>query len=363
MGADETARSARPEGIRCMLLRGGTSKGAFFLASDVPADPAERDDLMLRLLGSPDPRQIDGLGGGHPLTSKAAIVSVSEDRDADLDYLFLQVGVDRATVGAAQTCGNLLAAVGPFAVERGLLPAGGDGMTTARIRLRNTGGAATATFATPAGIPDYDGDVAIDGVPGTAGAIELRLGAGAGPVLPTGLAAQELAGRRVTLVDNGMPVVLVDAASLGVSGDEDPGALEADARLCAAVEEIRREAGPLFGLGDVREQTVPKVVLLSPPRHGGTISTRAFIPFRVHASIGVLMAASVAAGIRIPGAVGHDLARLPAGPEHDIEHPAGVLRTRVDVSRGDDGVWRASSRSTRTARKIFDGIVFPRPRR
>jgi len=359
----DAARGAHPGGVRCMLMRGGTSKGAFLLAADVPADPQERDDLMLRLLGSPDPRQIDGLGGGHALTSKAAIVSVSEDPDADLDYLFLQVGVDRPTVGDAQTCGNLLAAVGPFAVERGLIPAGDDGTTTVRIRLRNTRGIATAAFATPAGMPDYDGDAVIDGVPGTAAPIELLLGVGAGPVLPTGLVSQTIAGHRVTLVDNGMPVVLVDAASLGVSGDEEPGELEADARLCAVVEEVRREAGPLFGLGDVTAQSVPKVVLLSPPRHGGTISTRAFIPFRVHASIGVLMAASVAAGLRIPGAVGHALALLPAGSEHDIEHPAGVLRTRVDVTRGEDGAWRASSRSTRTARKIFDGIVFPRPRR
>ncbi|PRB08065.1 PrpF domain-containing protein [Microbacterium sp. MYb64] len=358
----DAAGGAHPGGIRCMLMRGGTSKGAFFLATDVPADPQERDELMLRLLGSPDPRQIDGLGGGHALTSKAAIVSVSEDPGADLDYLFLQVGVDRPTVGDAQTCGNLLAAVGPFAVERGILPAGGE-TTTARIRLRNTGGIATASFATPAGMPDYDGDTEIDGVPGSAGPIELRLGVGEASVLPTGLVTQTVAGHRVTLVDNGLPVVLMDAGSLGVSGDEDPGGLEADARLCAVVEEVRRAAGPLFGLGDVTEQTVPKVVLLSSPRQGGTISTRAFIPFRVHASIGVLMAASVAAGIRIPGAIGHDLARLPAGPEHDIEHPAGVLRTRVDVTHGADGAWRASSRSTRTARKIFDGIVFPRPRR
>lgn len=362
MRADAAAGGTSPGGIRCMLMRGGTSKGAFFLAADVPADPRERDELMLRILGSPDPRQIDGIGGGHALTSKAAIVSVSEDPDADLDYLFLQVGVDRPTVDDAQTCGNLLAAVGPFAVERGILPAGRE-TTTTRIRLRNTGGIATASFATPAGVPDYDGDTVIDGVPGTAGPIELRLGLGAGPVLPTGLVSQTVAGHRVTLVDNGMPVVLVDAASLGLSGDEDPGMLENDAPLCAVVEEVRREAGPLFGLGDVTAQTVPKVVLLSPPRRGGTICTRAFIPFRVHASIGVLMAASVAAALRIPGAVGHDLARLPARSEYDIEHPAGVLRTRVDVTRGEDGAWRASSRSTRTARKIFDGVVFLRPRR
>lgn len=358
---------AGADGIRCMLMRGGTSKGAYFLADDVPSDPAVRADLMLRVMGSPDPKQIDGLGGAHPLTSKVAIVSRSQEPDVDLDYLFLQVVVGEPVVSDAQTCGNLLAGVGPFAVERGLIPAG-DATTSVRIRLLNTGDLSTAVFATPGGRVDYDGPAAIDGVPGTACPIDLELSAGDKPLLPTGNVVDEVAGHRVTLVDNGMPVVLLDAAEFGVSGDESPAELESRGDLRAAVEEIRLAAGPLFGLGDVASQTVPKMFLLSPPRHGGVIGTRAFIPASVHTSIGVLMAASVAAGVSVPGAVGSAFAVLPASdarPASDvlhIEHPSGSFPARVRVTRDDDGTWRATSTSLRTARKIFDGVVFPRPR-
>lgn len=351
------------DGIPCMLVRGGTSKGAYFLAEDVPSDPAERDDLLLRIMGSPDPTQIDGLGGAHPLTSKVAIVSPSSEPGVDIDYLFLQIGVDQPTVSDAQTCGNLLAGVGPFAVERGLVtPVAAT--TTVRIRLINTGDLATETFSTPDGRVDYDGDARIDGVPGTAGAIEIELAPGADALLlPTGNVADDLDGHRVTLVDNGMPVALLRADEFGVTGDESPAELEGRPELTAAVERIRLLAGPLMGLGDVAGATVPKMFLLSPARHGGAISTRAFIPARVHTSIGVLMAASVAAGIRLPDAVGADIAVLtPDGPD-DIEHPSGAFPARVRVVRRDDGTWSATSTSLRTARKIFDGTVFPRPRR
>ncbi|HET6672702.1 MAG TPA: 4-oxalomesaconate tautomerase [Agromyces sp.] len=349
------------DGIPCMLMRGGTSKGAYFLVADVPADPLEREDLLLRIMGSPDPRQIDGLGGAHPLTSKVAIVSRSEDPDIDVDYLFLQVGVDQPTVSTTQTCGNLLAGVGPFAVERGLVAAG-DPTTTVRIRLVNTGDIATAVFATPDGRPDYDGDGAIDGVPGTACPIDLEMAAGDKPLLPTGNVVDEIGGHRVTLVDNGMPVVLLRADAFGVTGDEPPEELESRPDLHRAVEEIRLEAGRIMGLGDVSRQTVPKMFLLSPPRHGGVVGTRGFIPARVHSSIGVLMAASVAAGVSMPGAVGSEFARVPDDGPLDIEHPTGSFPARVRVERGDDGVWRGTSTSLRTARKIFDGLVFPRPR-
>lgn len=349
------------DGVPCMLMRGGTSKGAYFLAADVPADPLEREDLLLRIMGSPDPRQIDGLGGAHPLTSKVAIVSLSEDPDIDVDYLFLQVGVDQPTVSTTQTCGNLLAGVGPFAVERGLVPAG-DPSTTVRIRLVNTGDVATAVFATPGGRPDYDGDGAIDGVPGTACPIDLEMAAGDKPLLPTGNVVDEIAGHRVTLVDNGMPVVLLRADDFGVEGDETLDELESRSDLHRAVEEIRLEAGRMMGLGDVSAQTVPKMFLLSPPRHGGVVGTRGFIPARVHSSIGVLMAASVAAGVSMPGAVGSEFAQVPDDGPLDIEHPTGSFPARVRVERGDDGVWRGTSTSLRTARKIFDGTVFARPR-
>lgn len=362
-------------GIRCMLVRGGTSKGAFFLREDLPADPAERDDLLLRIMGSPDPTQIDGLGGAHPLTSKVAIVSVSTEQDVDIDYLFLQIGVDQPTVSDLQTCGNLLAGVGPFAVERGLISAGGAD-TTVRIRLVNTGDLATQTFATPDGRVDYDGvdsrgAAEIDGVPGTSAPIEIEMAPGADArLLPTGNVTDEIDGHRVTLIDNGMPVVLLRADEFGVTGDEPPDDLESRSDLVDAVERVRRLAGPLMGLGDVAEATVPKVLLLSPAQHGGAVSTRAFIPARVHTSIGVLMAASVAAGIRIPGAVGSDLVASGVGHAADaaagpvgIEHPSGTFPARVRVVQDDHGTWSATSTSVRTARKIFDGVVFPRPRR
>lgn len=350
------------DGIPCMLMRGGTSKGAYFLADDLPSDPAERDALLLRIMGSPDPSQIDGLGGAHPLTSKVAIVSASAAQDADVDYLFLQVAVDEALVSTTQTCGNLLAGVGPFALERGLVTASGES-TRVRIALRNTGDIATATFPTSDGRPEYAGDRHIDGVPGTAGAVDLEVTAGPGKALfPTGSLVDDIDGRRVTLVDNGMPVVLVAAADVGASGAESPDELESDTSLRERIERLRLVAGERMGLGDVAEQTVPKVILLAPARADGTIGTRAFIPHRVHTSIGVLMAASVAAAVRVPGTVAAAIAGGPnTGAPLAIEHPSGTLDTEVTVHRDTDGTWRAASLSHRTARKIFDGRVFPGP--
>lgn len=349
------------DGIRCMLMRGGTSKGAFFLEDDLPEDSAARDDLLLRIMGSPDPAQIDGIGGAHPLTSKVAVVRASAEPGIDIDYLFLQVAVDEPVVADAQTCGNLLAAIGPFALERGLIAASED-RTSVRIRLRNTGDVAEATFATPGGLPDYDGDVAIDGVPGTAGGIDIALSGGDKPLFPSGALTDEIDGHRVTLIDNGMPVVLLRADEFGVTGAESPADLESRADLRDALERVRIAAGPRMGLGDVSAQTVPKMMLLSPAVSGGAVSVRAFIPTRVHTSVGVLMAASVAAGIRIPGVVGSDFAAPGDDDDTRIEHPTGTFPARVSVHRDADGRWHAASRSVRTARKLFDGAVFPRTR-
>jgi 4-oxalomesaconate tautomerase len=318
-------------------------------------------------MGSPDPAQIDGLGGAHPLTSKIAIVSRSSGPGVDLDYLFLQIVVDQPIVSDAQTCGNLLAGIGPFGLERGLVVAHGD-TTTVRIRLLNTGDLATQTFATPAGRVDYDGaasarETSIDGVPGTAARIDIEMARpDSALLLPTGNVVDELDGHRVTLIDNGMPVVLLRADEFGIAGDEPPADLEQNAELTAAVERIRLLAGPLMGLGEVADATVPKMFLLSAPTSGGAIATRAFIPHRVHTSIGVLMAASVAAGVCIPGTIGADLANPPGDGAVEVEHPSGMFPSHVSVGRTDDGVWWATSSSVRTARKIFDGVVFPRPR-
>lgn len=347
-------------GIRCMLMRGGTSKGAYFLAEDLPGDPAARDELMLRVMGSPDARQIDGIGGAHPLTSKVAVISRSPSAEADVDYLFLQVSVDDARVSTTQTCGNLLAGVGPFAVERGLVDAH-EGDISVRIRLLNTGDTAISSFAISNGSPVYSGQTAIDGVPGTGAPIRLEMLPGGRLLLPTGSVVDNIDGHDVTLIDNGMPIVLMRADSLGLSGQESPQELESDSTVTDAVERIRRVAGKAMGLGDVSDQTVPKMILVSPPRNGGAISTRAFIPARVHTSLGVLMGASVAAGIQIPGTAADGLAQLSHTDQIGIEHPSGILPAEVRVGQADDGVWWATSTTIRTARKLFDGTVFPRP--
>ncbi|MEU5880527.1 4-oxalomesaconate tautomerase [Spirillospora sp. NPDC047279] len=348
-------------GVPCMLMRGGTSKGAYFLAPDLPDDPAERDDLLLRIMGTPDPRQIDGIGGAHPLTSKVAVVSPSERPGVDVDYLFLQLGVDEPTVSDRQNCGNLLAGVGPFAVERGLVRAGRD-RTSVRIRMVNSGGVATATFPTPGRAAGYGGATAISGVPGTAAPVDLAFedtaGSATGALLPTGNVRDVVDGVEVTCVDNGMPVVVAAAGDLGVTGYESVPGLAADERLRERVQSLRLQAGALMGLGDVAGASVPKTTLVAPPRDGGLICTRTFIPLRVHASIGVLGAVSVATAVLMDGAVGHDLARLPPpGEAMGVEHPAGRLDVRVEF----DGTSIRTAGVVRTARKLFDGTVFPRP--
>ncbi|WP_329232771.1 4-oxalomesaconate tautomerase [Streptomyces canus] len=349
------------EGVPCLLMRGGTSKGAYFLADDLPAEPALRDDLLLRIMGSPDERQIDGLGGAHPLTSKVAVISPSADPEADVDYLFLQVVVDRPEVSGRQNCGNILAGVGPFAVERGLVPAG-EQETSVRIRMVNTGDHATATFPTPGGRVRYTGDAEISGVPGTAAPVVIEFPPGAGELLPTGKAVDVIDGVEVTCVNNGMPTVLIPATSLGVTGYEPPRDLEEDLALAGRLHSLRLAAGRLMGLGDVSDATVPKLTLLAPPRDGGVVTTRTFIPVRCHTSIGVLGAASVAAGLRIEGGVGAGLAAIDPGSDRvRIEHPTGFLDIESSLAAGPGGPPAARRTAVvRTARKIFDGTVFPR---
>ncbi len=349
------------DGIRCMWMRGGTSKGGYFLASDLPADPAARDALLLGVMGSPDPRQIDGMGGADPLTSKVAVVRPSDRPGVDVDYLFLQVFVDRAVVTDAQNCGNILAGVGPFAIERGLVQAR-DGETPVTIYMENTGQIAVARVQTPGGRVSYTGGAEIDGVPGGAAPVPIAFrdtaGSSCGALLPTGNAVDVIDGIEATLIDNGMPCVMLRAADMGIDGTETPEELEANDALRARLEAIRLEAGPMMNLGDVAEKSVPKMTMLSPPRAGGAIATRTFIPHRCHKTIGVLGAVTVATACLTPGAVGHDMAALPGGDEQrlSIEHPTGEMT--VIAHLGPEGVARAEV--LRTARKLMDGIVFPR---
>jgi len=352
-------------GVRCTMLRGGTSRGLFFEAADLPADDSERNDLLLRLMGTPDPRQIDGLGGSTSLTSKVAVVSPSEHPDADVDYLFLQLGVDAPTVSDQQNCGNILAGVGPFAVERGLVPAV-DGETSVRIRMVNSDSIAIASFRTPGGTVEYRGDVAIAGVPGTAAPVVLAFtdteGSATGSLLPTGSVRDTIEGVEATCVDNGMPVVVALASSFGLTGYESHEELAADSALLERIDAFRTKAGQLMGLGDVSASSVPKTALLAPARDGGQVCTRSFIPVQPHTSIGVLAAVSVATGMLLPGAVGHELTAdwAAAGSQVDVEHPTGHLLVDVVV---DDTVTPprvVRSGVVRTARKLFDGTAFPR---
>lgn len=345
-------------GIRAMWMRGGTSKGGYFLAGDLPHDPRERDAILLRIMGSPDPRQIDGLGGGVPLTSKVAIISPGREPGIDIDYLFLQVFVDQALVSDAQTCGNILAGVGPFAIERGLVAVSGD-ETTVRIRNTNTGQTVRACVQTPNGQVTYEGDTAIDGVPGTAAPIPLLFsglaGSKCGALLPTGSPVDVIDGLRCTLIDNGMPTVLIAAADLGLRGDETPEDLETDESLKKRLEKIRLLAGPMMALGEVNEQSVPKMCLVSAPGQGGMIRTRCFIPHAVHRTIGVLCAVSVATACLLPEGPAQDMARQPAGDDVDVEHPGGAMT--VVLKRNADGVVTEAG-NCRTARKLFDGLVY-----
>ncbi len=348
------------DGVRCMLMRGGTSKGAYFLADDLPADRAARDEELLRIMGSPDPRQIDGIGGAHPLTSKVAVISPSAREDADVDYLFLQVGVGEATVSDRQNCGNLLAGVGPFAVERGLIPG-----APVRIHMVNSGSVATASFPVADGVVGYDGDTSIAGVPGTAAAVVLDFtgteGSATGALLPTGNVTDVIDGITVTCIDNGMPVVVVPASELGGTGYETVAELEADTALAERVLALRLAAGRLMGLGDTATASVPKISLIAAPADGGTICTRTFIPVRVHEAIGVLGAVSVATALLLDGAAGRNLAAVkPGQTRFVIEHPTGHLEVEVEIDPASDPVRVIRSGVVRTARKLFDGTVFPR---
>lgn len=346
--------------IHCMWMRGGTSKGGYFLKDDLPADTAARDAFLLAMMGSPDPVQIDGMGGADPLTSKVAVVSKSARDGIDVDYLFLQVFVDQAIVTDAQNCGNILAGVGPFAIERGLVAATGD-ETSVAIYMENTGQVAVATVQTPGGTVTYAGEARIDGVPGSHAPVPLEFrdtaGSSCGALLPSGNAVDVVNGVAVTLIDNGMPCVVMKAADVGITGYEDRDWLDANTELKARIEAIRLAVGERMNLGDVKDKSVPKMMLVAPPKDGGAVCVRSFIPHRAHATIGVLGAVSVATACLIPGSPAAEVAVIPAGNRKtlSVEHPTGEMSCVLEV---DDAGNVASAALLRTARKLMDGVVF-----
>ncbi|MCM5704678.1 4-oxalomesaconate tautomerase [Larsenimonas salina] len=346
--------------IPCMQIRGGTSKGVYFLEQDLPPEGALRDHVLLAVMGSPDRRQIDGLGGGTSLTSKVAIVSPSSHPMADVDYLFAQVVVDDAHVDYGQNCGNILAGVAPFALESGLIDAHTP-TTSVRVHMVNSGQLATIDVATPNGKIEYQGTTHISGVPGEAAALtvyfEDTAGANCGALMPTGHVRDRLAETDVTCIDNGMPVVLIRAEDLGISGHESPQDLERNDTLRARLEAIRLEAGPVMNLGNVKARTVPKLSIIAPATGSGTLTTRTFIPHRCHEAIGVLGAVSVASACLIEGSVAASYFDAPPSgrAEISIEHPTGDFT--VSLMTNDQGQIEQSG-VIRTARLLSKGHVY-----
>lgn len=349
--------------VPCRVMRGGTSKGLYFNARDLPTDVAARDKILLAAMGSPDTRQIDGMGGAHPLTSKVAVICPSSRDDADVDYLFLQVAVDKASVSDMQNCGNILAGVGPFAVDEGLVEAT-KGITDVRIHMVNTSAIATASVIVKDGKTLFEGDTAIDGVPGTAAPVLLNFedvaGSSCGALFPTGNVSDTIHGVEVTCIDNGMPVVLIEASSLGIRGNELPSELENSHSLKTRIESLRLEAGRMMNLADVTEKTIPKMTIISRPENGGVINTRSFIPHRVHDAIGVLGSISVATACVVRGTIAYGYsARYGDLSSVDVEHPTGKFTVSMEVSGAEslDTLKVRKSALVRTARLLMRGEV------
>jgi 4-oxalomesaconate tautomerase len=348
--------------IPCLFMRGGTSRGPFFVESDLPAQVAHRDALLLAVMGSPDVRQIDGLGGADPLTSKVGIVRRGQSPGVDLEFLFAQVSIKESRVDTTPNCGNMLAAAAPFALETGLVTANGE-VTRLRVLTRNTGTVCDVEVHTPGGVVEYSGDARIDGVPGTAAPIKISFletaGSVCGSLLPTGALVDRFDGVDVTCIDNGMPVVVMAAEALGVTGYETRDQLNANAALKKKIESIRLQAGPAMNLGDVSKQVVPKMCLVAKPAAGGQICTRTFIPHDCHAAVGVLGAVTVATAAVLPGSVANRYALVPAGNAKTIsvEHPSGEFSVELTMNpQNPSEVLRAAL--LRTARLLMRGEVF-----
>ena len=347
-----------------MQVRGGSSKGLYFDASDLPADPAVRDRVLIAALcgvGGEDERQIDGLGGADPLTSKVAVVTRSSREDAHLQYEFIQVVVGKGATDRTQNCGNILAGVVPFAVESGMISAT-DPETRVDVFMANSGSICRVVARTPGGRMAYSGETRIDGVPGTAAPILCTYrniaGSACGELLPTRHLVDEIDGVRVTCIDNGMPVVLIRAEDLGRSGYENRDDLDRDEALKARIEHIRLRAGPMMNLGDVGEKVVPKMTLIAPPVAGGLIHTRSFIPHRCHAAIGVLAAISVATACVLPGTVADGLAQRPGdGDTYSVEHPSGEVSAILELDLTGPRPEVVEAGVVRTARVLSRGEV------
>jgi 4-oxalomesaconate tautomerase len=352
-------------GIPVIFMRGGTSRGPYFKAEDLPQDAATRDRVLLAAMGSPDPRQIDGLGGADTLTSKVAIVSKSTRPGVDVDYLFAQVDIGKPIVDTNPSCGNMLAGVAPFAIETGMIPAN-DGETHVMIYNVNTEARIEAVVQTPGREVVYTGDARIDGVPGTAAPIILNfmdvVGSVSGKLLPTGNARDVIDGIEVSCIDVAMPMIMMRAKDLGLTGYEGRPEINSNKALFARIEPIRLEAGRRMGFGDVSDKVIPKVGLLSPSRDGGTIASRYLTPHALHAAHAVTGAVCVASACALEGTIAHEVAKSDSANPRTvwIEHPSGQVDVRLEV-RGRGAEMEVVAGTLRTARPIMKGeVLVPR---
>lgn len=344
------------------FFRGGTSRGPYFRREDLPEDREALARVLVSVLGSGQPLNIDGIGGGAAVTTKVAMLSGSAAEDCDIDYFFAQVSVEDGRVDFKPTCGNILSGVGPAAVEMGLFAPQGD-VTRIRIRSVNTGAKVEAVVRTPGGQVDYAGDAAIDGVPGTAAPVYLNfmdvVGSATGALLPTGKLREEIDGIEVTCMDVAMPVVIARAADFGLTGLETAEELDANAAFFARMEPIRREAGRRMGMGDVSTSVTPKFAILAPPQHGGTVTARYFMPWKCHPTMAVTGAQCLASCVLTPGTVAEGLFTPPQGAPALvlIEHPSGSIDVTVDYETGAQGFTLKSAGLLRTARLLARGEV------
>ena len=344
------------------FFRGGTSRGPYFRREDLPEDLDTLARVLISTVGSGHKLNIDGIGGGAPVTTKVAMLSRSEVEGCDIDYFFAQVSVEDGLVDFKPTCGNILSGVGPAAVEMGLIAPQGD-VTRIRIRSVNTGAKVEAVVRTPGGSVEYAGDATIDGVPGTAAPIYLNfmdvVGSVTGSLLPTGAVRDVIDGIEVTCMDVAMPIAIARASDFGLTGYETVEELDANRAFYARMEPIRLEAGRRMGMGDVSKSVTPKFALFAPPRHGGTITARYFMPWNCHPTMAVTGAQCLASCVLTPGTVAEGLFTPPEGAPALvlIEHPGGVIDVTVDYETGAEGFSLKSAGLLRTARLLARGEV------
>ncbi len=347
--------------IPYLFMRGGTSRGPYINRAALPHDQETLARVLVALIGSGNALNIDGIGGGAAVTTKVAMLSRSDEDWADVDYFFAQVGVEDGLVDFKPTCGNILSGVGPAAIEMGLVPAR-EGETQVNIRAVNTGARVTATVQTPGGRVSYDGEARIDGVPGTAAPVALQfmdtVGGVTGHFLPTGNLIEEIGGIPVTCMDVAMPMVIARAESFGLTGYESAAELDANTAFFARMEAVRREAGARMGMGDVSQSVTPKFGIVAPPRDGGSVAVRYFMPWKTHPTMAVTGAQCLASCVLAPGTVAD--VPIPNGSPARIvlEHASGSIDVLVDYALTASGAQIKSAGLVRTARKLAAGKVF-----